>query len=248
MPRKINPVRARRTDEKNYERRLRRTILNPLYTGMRSGLATAAGAAEALRALDSDAYAPDLHDIPEREVSAAMEGMREYHQRRLISTFRSALGVDIKPVLLDPPVQAFMRQKFSENVDLIKTIPSKFHAGLKNRLVTELETNPFDRQRLQKLLSEEYKSSGYNLRRLTRDQTTKTIGGLTEIRHGQLGIAEYEWSTSADIRVRPSHAANNGLIFRWDAPPAATGHPGEDVQCRCVPIPRIPSDFGQFTA
>lgn len=42
----------------------------------------------------------------------------------------------------------------------------------------------------------------------------------------------YIWRTSGDDRVRASHAANNGRIFSWDAPPE-TGHPGVDYNCRC---------------
>jgi hypothetical protein len=42
----------------------------------------------------------------------------------------------------------------------------------------------------------------------------------------------YIWRTSSDDRVRPSHAANRGLIFQWSNPPA-TGHPGKGYGCRC---------------
>ena len=42
----------------------------------------------------------------------------------------------------------------------------------------------------------------------------------------------YIWRTSSDDRVRPSHAANSGLIFEWSNPPP-TGHPGKGYGCRC---------------
>lgn len=48
----------------------------------------------------------------------------------------------------------------------------------------------------------------------------------------------YIWRTSGDNKVRPSHAANNGRIFAWDNPPA-TGHPGEDFNCRCKAEPYV---------
>ncbi len=44
---------------------------------------------------------------------------------------------------------------------------------------------------------------------------------------------QYIWRTRGDGKVRASHAANNGRIFSWDNPPA-TGHPGEDFNCRCT--------------
>jgi len=46
----------------------------------------------------------------------------------------------------------------------------------------------------------------------------------------------YVWRTREDDKVRPSHAANDGVIFAWDTPPA-TGHPGDDYGCRCTAEP-----------
>ena len=95
---------------------------------------------------------------------------------------------------------------------------------------------PFDQQKLRGVLRREYKSSGYNLRRLTRDQTSKLTGQLNQARQTELGIARYRWQTSGDERVRPTHNDNDGQVFAWNSPPPATGHPGEDVQCRCGAI------------
>ncbi len=103
----------------------------------------------------------------------------------------------------------------------------------------EFAVDPFNQQALSKVVREKGKSAGYNLRRITRDQTSKAIGQLTQARHRQLDIEEYDWLTSQDERVRPSHAALNGTRQRWDRPPSV-GHPGADIQCRCVAIPVIP--------
>ena len=43
--------------------------------------------------------------------------------------------------------------------------------------------------------------------------------------------------------MRNSHAPNHGQVFAWDNPPP-TGHPGEDYNCRCTPIPFSPSALG----
>ena len=48
----------------------------------------------------------------------------------------------------------------------------------------------------------------------------------------------YIWRTRDDDHVRTSHAANNGKLFAWSAPPA-TGHPGEGYNCRCVAEPYV---------
>lgn len=66
---------------------------------------------------------------------------------------------------------------------------------------------------------------------IARDQVAKLNGELTRARQTSVGIEEYRWETSGDERVRESHKANDGKVFRWDDPPAETGHPGEDYQC-----------------
>lgn len=56
---------------------------------------------------------------------------------------------------------------------------------------------------------------------------------LLFLHHKMLGRStHYIWHTQDDDKVRLSHAANHNRIFAWDNPPA-TGHPGEDFNCRC---------------
>lgn len=72
---------------------------------------------------------------------------------------------------------------------------------------------------------------------IARDQTKKLNSSLTKLRQTELGVEEYTWRTGGDERVRPTHRHNNGKKFRWDTPPPITGHPGNDINCRCVAIP-----------
>ena len=243
MARRVGPVRPRIKDERRYFRALKLVVLDPLFQNMRTGLTKATGVAEILRSLEDKAWTPDYRGLPEQEVQLQMVRLAGYHRRRLIQTFRSALGVDIRLKLLDPPIRSFLRNKVSENVDLIKTIPPRSHASLKRLFVRELEIRPFDRNMISKLVGKEYKISGYNLRRITRDQTTKTIGGLTEIRNKQVGVVKYQWLTSEDERVRSTHERNNNRVFEWGSPPADTGHPGNDIQCRCTSRPIVEDSF-----
>lgn len=74
-------------------------------------------------------------------------------------------------------------------------------------------------------------------RLIARDQTQKLNSSLTKLRQQEVGVEEYVWSTSLDERVRSTHKKNEGKTFRWDTPPPVTGHPGHDVNCRCVALP-----------
>ena len=188
--------------------------------------------------------------------------VNRYHFRRLVTTIRQATGIDVEDLLDARPeddadlpawavravpawnegltTPAVLRQMVVNNVALIKTIPAANHAhliGTMRRLQPSL-----DQQALKQALARTYGSTGYNLRRLTRDQTNKTIGQLTQHRHGQLHIRAYRWETAGDERVRTSHAANNGRRFDWARAPG-TGHPGWGIQCRCVALPELDADL-----
>ncbi len=95
---------------------------------------------------------------------------------------------------------------------------------------------------LETLLVERFGVSESRAHLIARDQSTKLTGQLVKYKQTEAGIEEYIWVTEGDDRVRPSHRANNGETFRWDKPPKKTGHPGEDVNCRCRAKPVLP-DF-----
>ena len=77
---------------------------------------------------------------------------------------------------------------------------------------------------------------------IARDQTAKTVGSISKFRQQSVGVKSYVWSGSLDERERETHLANEGKTFDWDDPPAETGHPTEDVNCRCVAVPVLPGE------
>lgn len=227
---------ARRTDERAYEKALRKAYYLPFVRLMQRALAQAEAANQAYRAMDvavQEMAARPQQGIPVELIQAELNRMEGWHRAKVISSFRTALGVDIRPFLTSPAVNAFMAQKVAENVSLVRTLPERFKDGLKKKLEDELREAPFDQERLTKFLREEYKVGGYNVRRLCRDQVSKLANQLSEIRHNQLGITSYVWRSAQDERTRPTHAANDGKTFEWANPPAETGPPGADVMCRC---------------
>ena len=240
------PVRPRRKDETEYYRRLKRELSDPMMVEIRAGVSEAASVSEALDSIngvDWDRY--QRAGLVDDEIAAQSVKLQGYHRDRLIQTFRASLGVDIRGVLAEAEIDSLMSVWREENVRLVRTIPPRLHDKLLERVSTTFAESPFDRQALSRVLAQEFGSSNYNLRRLTRDQTQKQISNLTEARHRQMGISEYRWSTSEDERVRDTHAANNGKVFQWATPPPATGHPGNDVQCRCVARPSSRAGSGR---
>ena len=230
------PIRPRVKDDRAYERSIRTAYLVPLFRDLRTRLGQVGSAAEAnavIQQVVERVQAQVRGGVPLDKVIEALRRVEAYHKARTVLSFRAALGVDIRPFLLDAQVQDWLRARIAENVDLIKTIPPRMHASLRARMLIEFNIDPFNQEAMTKLLREEFRSSGYNLRRIVRDQNSKLIGQLTQMRQQQAGVTAYVWMTAADERVRDSHRANNGRTFLWSGPPG-TGHPGSEVQCRCL--------------
>lgn len=79
---------------------------------------------------------------------------------------------------------------------------------------------------------------------IARDQTLKYNASVHEAQATASGIEEYDWSTSHDGVVRPTHKELDGKRFRYDDPPITNdegdrNNPGEDYNCRCAAIPVI---------
>lgn len=237
MPRgpKIAPLRV---DEREYERVLAEEILRPLLAEWNGVIDRAGASYEAIRqailALPED---PRLAGLSERAARRELTRIKNKHTRRFERVMRRYLGVRVD-LLTDEPID--LEARIADNVALIKTIPPRAHTALAGDLERLAVEAPFDQNRLHNTLRSQYGSAGYNVRRLTRDQTNKLIGDLNQARQTEVGIERYEWLTSQDERVRPRHVRNSGLIFSWDNPPPDTGHPGEDIQCRCVAVPILP--------
>ena len=239
----IAPVKPLVKFEKEYDRVIRKGWLDPWAKEVSGKILEVADAnQEYYAALEENRYWADWaaeRDLPDEMRAAIAErhvNLEKHHRDKSISTFRTALGVDITPFLTQPEVAEWMGRKIDENVALIRTIQPRFHEAIAADITSQLMETPFDQAALRDVLKRKYKSAGYNLRRITRDQTNKMVGQLTEMRQGQLGIPKYRWSTSGDERVRPTHRFNDGKIFEWAKPPP-TGHPGWDFQCRCTAAP-----------
>lgn len=148
-------------------------------------------------------------------------------------TNNSIFGFDI---FVDEPWLSDQLKLFSsQNSQLIVSLADQEL----ERVASIIERSLQQGLRLTEITKDIQKSFGITHRRaklIARDQTTKLNASLTKLRQQEVGVTEYIWQTSGDERVRPTHKANDGKRFKWDEPPKITGHPGHDINCRCVAI------------
>jgi SPP1 gp7 family putative phage head morphogenesis protein len=165
-----------------------------------------------------------------------------YHtDQQLAAEIKKSVRIDITPVLKRKSIERVMKKATKDNIDLITSIPEQYFGKVREALVENFSSG----QRWETLVDKLVHVGDVTESRakvIARDQTSKMNSSFNQTRQESLGIEEYEWQTSGDERVRDTHAANNGKTFRWDNPPSETGHPGEDILCRCTAIPKLNLD------
>jgi len=134
------------------------------------------------------------------------------------------------------------------NIRLVESAHQAYAADVR-AIFSDPENYGRSQDELRKLLVERGNVSESRAALIARDQTLKLNGQMMKVRQQNAGITSYTWSTSGDDRVRDEHAALEGEQFDWTSPPAP-GHPGEDIQCRCVAIPFVEefADLDEETA
>ena len=224
-----------------YERDLRRRLVVPVLERIRRSFAalddlTPFDVVRQVSASEILAGTGTLDYIARTSASEHVRRVAEWHRRRFLATFRK-IGLDLKPLMSPDLVRDALTARIGDNVALIKTIPARMHLSLERRLIALSEGGyRFDPEMLERVLRAEYKSSGWNVRRLTRDQTTKQLGQMTQIRLTQAGFERYTWATGGSgPNRRKEHQANNGRVFLLGTPPP-TGHPGEAILCMCQAV------------
>jgi SPP1 gp7 family putative phage head morphogenesis protein len=170
----------------------------------------------------------------------AAQRAEESTTERLKAAIMDQVGIDMGPIFAADPMADVMGAAIAQNVSLIESIPEQYFGKIEQAVYQNTADGmPFDE--LAELLKNIADVTDSRAKLIARDQTSKMNGSFNEARQESVGIDKYQWSTSNDERVREEHAANEGEIFSWDDPPD-TGHPGSDVNCRCVALPYFDLD------
>lgn len=151
---------------------------------------------------------------------------------------QNAVGIDISSIISSGQIGDEIALATRANVALIKSIPQQYF----DRIEQSIWTNTGQGMRYDAIKADLLKIDGVTetrAKRIARDQMGKINGAITQARQTSVGLTKYIWRTSNDERVRDSHAAHEGKVFDWNNPPADTGHPGEDYECRCIAEPYI---------
>jgi SPP1 gp7 family putative phage head morphogenesis protein len=148
------------------------------------------------------------------------------------------------------PLSDILNATVTENVGLIKSIPTQYLNGVQGAVMRSITTG----NGMQDLVPFLQKHKGITLRRartIAQDQSKKAFSGLSKARMQAIGVREYEWlHTSGSRHPRKLHIAMNGNIYRYDDPPiideksGERGIPGQAINCACRMRPIL--NFGDY--
>lgn len=187
----------------------------------------------------------NIEGVADRLASLAARRTLGAVDETLAKNILQAVGVDISSYLgADTEIGAALAQAVEANVALIKSIPTQYLDSIRETVNKAFAAGERF-ESVAKRIEHVGDVTTSRAKVIARDQTAKITSSFNEIRQVSVGITEYDWSTSNDERVRPSHQAMNGQRCKWSERPSVGGvplHPGEDYLCRCVAVPVIRLD------
>lgn len=177
---------------------------------------------------------PSLSKVVEGEAKDIEQRQRKDLEKSLFSI----LGIQMP--FSDPGLSDSISNFTIQNVELISSIPSRYFQQVEQIILREIQAGTVGQieKKIVGLINLEGKKAKNRAKLIARDQSSKFYNDLNRTRQKNVGIDKYRWETAGDERVRPTHRANDGKIFSWDSPPA-TGHPGYEINCRCVGVPAL---------
>jgi SPP1 gp7 family putative phage head morphogenesis protein len=168
----------------------------------------------------------------------AVHQLDDFHKRKFINEFKDKVGIDLRSIVRAEKLDTELNAAIKRNVNLI-TNANQEHIERVDSAIQSAIMGGSDTASLYETIKNVGDVFESRAKLIARDQTSKIVSELNHQRQVGVGIPGYYWRTAGDDAVRPSHAENDGNYFAWDNPPAETGNPGDDVQCRCVADPAI---------
>jgi SPP1 gp7 family putative phage head morphogenesis protein len=182
------------------------------------------------------------------ELELILAGVSSVVDANVISAFAEAVSVDVflnDSSLLDT-VKAEWKAQQSRLVDsIVNTYIEKLQIIVSNAVQRGTAMSEV-KEEIKVLLNTTDKRAKF----IARNEVGNLNGIITMRRQVDCGIGVYQWSSSHDERVRPSHAEMDGKYFYWNSDkvgeingikvyPAPKYHPCMDYNCRCVALPVI---------
>jgi SPP1 gp7 family putative phage head morphogenesis protein len=179
------------------------------------------------------------------EIKARADRLFEKNSQTARTKFREmlnrTLGVKFDSLASEKGDREDITRAIGATVDRIVTINAEHFDKLKRAIESAvLDGRPLASIRDAVLsVTGEVSYPDWMVERVVVDQYLTAHASIQQRRQQASGITHYFWRTASDARVRSTHADKEGKRFSWSDPPLDTGHPGNDIRCRCIADPDL---------
>ena len=251
----LRPIEPRRATEVELQRVLTRMVAG-IYARARSDILPRVNAERSVLALDSisdrlGSLFGAFRQAVERllgGVQGLAQGLLEKEAARHTERFReaasAATGVDLRMVLRPADVGEVVEIAAKRSAIAISGLAADVVKKVEQAALTSLVGGV--QKPLEQQLEEDQDAAKRRSKLIAQDQVIQLVAVLNRTRQTQAGVEQYVWATRRDERVRRTHQANEGRIFRWDSAPP-TGHPGTAPNCRCRALAILKIENGTVT-
>lgn len=173
------------------------------------------------------------------DLNISLDRMLSDLDAQVVRTIESGLKVKVH---LSSTERQQLTDNYTQNMDLaVKKFADEQVVRLRQLCEQSLFEGLGDKA-LVDVIQQEFNTTKNKAMFLARQETGLLVSNYRKITYQTVGVKKYQWSTSHDDRVRTMHKELDGKVFSWDDPPVTNekgdrNHPGEDWQCRCIPIP-----------
>lgn len=173
-----------------------------------------------------------------------LKGVERQSALQLGSSIHSATGATLNTDVLTPRVRQIVGASVTENVALIKSIPTQYADSIQQAVMRSIVSG----RGMADLQPDILKLNGQQRKRaglIARDQTSKATSAINVARMKDLGVRKFEWlHSSGSKEPRPMHVEMSGNVYSMDDPPVidpdgTRGFPGELINCRCRMVPVV---------
>jgi SPP1 gp7 family putative phage head morphogenesis protein len=154
----------------------------------------------------------------------------DHHKQEFKRQTKAALGVEVPT--MDRNLHRNVELFAQENASLISSLGSKAIADIET-MVNAAFTSGISADEIGEQIAKRLDIAEKHARFIARDQMGKLYARVARMRHVEVGVKQWKWTTMQDSRVRPSHRDRHGKTYAYVGEKRPPIMPGEEIGCRC---------------
>ncbi len=196
----------------------------------------------ALRGKFETLFAQHARSMAEQMVNGAGAASKSAMHSSL-QALSGGMSLKVPPLRAGSNLDNIYKASVTENVNLIKSIPSQYLKDVEGSTMRSITTG----NGLQDLVPALEKYEGQTHRRaknIAMDQTRKAYNSINKGRMQAVGVKKFQWNHSGGSdQPREDHIEMDGNVYSFDDLPVIDersgerGIPGQAINCRCTMTP-----------